>query len=125
MSSSIRQAVYLILCVLGVGLTWWQNLAWFADGSGGDKTLVGFWTEAFATHVSASLTLDIIVVFVAVLILIAAETKRLGMSRLWPLAFVILGNGIAAAFALPLFLFFRERRLGLRDAVEIPRSATE
>ena len=110
-SATLRQLAYLVLSALGAALTWWHNLAWFAEGELADKTLAAFWTDAFASHISASLAWDILILGLAGFVLVWAEAGRTGMSRWWPVAYLVLANAIAAAFAFPLFLFFRERRL--------------
>ena len=111
MNPTTRQAAYLTLSVLGAALTWKHNIEWMKtlDATGLD-TLAQFWTDAFATPVSASLAWDVVIVATAGFVFVLTESLRLKM-RWWPLAYVVLANGIAAAFAFPLFLFFRERKL--------------
>ena len=111
MTATLRSALYAALAVLGVVLTWKNNLRWMADAPADAMLLQQFWIDAFATHIAASLAWDILIAGTAGLILVIAETKRLGMAKWWPVAYFVLGNAIAAAFALPLFLFFRERHL--------------
>ena len=121
MNTTIRQAIYLVLSALGVGLTWWQNIAWMMDGDGGDKSFGAFWLDAFATHASASITLDVLVVTTVGLVLVFAESRRLGMHPWWPVVYLVLSSGIAVAFMFPLFLFFRERRMAALPS-DVPRA---
>jgi len=111
MTYAIRSAVYVVLTLLGVVLTWKNNLAWIAEVPPDAMLLQQFWIDAFATHIGASLAWDIIVATTAGLVLVIAETRRLGMPRWWPVVYFVLANAIAAAFALPLFLLFRERHM--------------
>jgi hypothetical protein len=111
MNTRHRQAIYLVLSALGAILTWKNNLEWAAGLEvTGPAALAQFWRDAFATPVSASLAWDILIAGTAAFVLVLVESRRLGM-RWWPLLYLVLGNLIAAAFAFPLFLFFRERRL--------------
>ena len=111
MGSVVRQVIYGVLAVLGAVLTWRHNLAWIADNPDMSNPVAQFWIDGLATHIGASLAWDIVIAGLAGLVLVVAEQRRLGMSRLWPVAYVVLANGVAAAFALPLFLLFRERSL--------------
>ncbi|MCU1447798.1 DUF2834 domain-containing protein [Cryobacterium sp.] len=59
----------------------------------------------------SSLTTDLLVAFIAGSILILVEARRLRMKAGW--AYVLLGLFVAFAFAFPLFLAMRERKLVL------------
>lgn len=109
-NSTVRQIIYGIIAVLGAVLTWKNNLAWmFAQST--PPSLIDFWTEAFGSHVAASLAWDIVIAGTAGFVLVLTETRRLGMKKYWPVIYLVCGNMIAAAFALPLFLLFRERHM--------------
>ena len=56
---------------------------------------------------------DLLVALATFLVWSFAEVRRLGMRRWW--VYPILTFGIAFAFAFPLFLFLRDRRLQERD----------
>ena len=110
MDTRVWQGLYAALAVAGAVLTWKNNLEWMA-AEGAAATLPAFWATAFATPIASSLAWDIVIAGMAVLVLVIVETRRLGMWRWWPVLYFVLANGIAAAFAIPLFLLFRERRL--------------
>ena len=111
MNTTARQALYLILSVLGATLTWANNLEWMKTLEvSGPAALVQFWSEAFVTPVSSSLTWDLIILATATFIFVVVESKRLGM-KYWPVIYLVLGNLIAVACIFPLFMFFRERRI--------------
>lgn len=109
MDTRLLQALYALLAVLGAVMTWSNNLAWMAETP--QPTLSAFWVEAFATPVSSSLAWDILIAGMAGFVLVATEVRRLGMHWGWLVFYLVAGNGIAAAFALPFFLLFRERAL--------------
>ena len=102
-----REAVYTTLAVLGLTLTWYFNLQVFQPGSTTD--MVGFFRLGFANPASSSLTVDLLVAFVAFAFWVVPEAARLGMPRGW--IYPLLGFFVAFAFAYPLFLLLRERRL--------------
>jgi hypothetical protein len=99
--------VYGVLMVLGLCLPWWFNVE-FIRAHGGFST-VTFIAEAFTTPASRSICVDIIIASTAWMAWMVAEARRLGMRHWW--IYIALTFGVAFAFACPLFLFMRERRL--------------
>jgi hypothetical protein len=100
--------VYLVLAIVGLVGTWTYNLIAIAERNDfiGDLTSSG--------PAVSSITTDLLVVAVAGSILIAVESRRLGMRFAWA---YILGSAITAfAFTCPLWLAMRERRLAARRA---------
>jgi hypothetical protein len=112
MKITLRQISYLFLAVIGLCATWYFNLRFMAE-SGGAFDLVAFVRAGYATNVSSSLSNDLLVGCTAFLVWSFAEVRRLGMRRWW--VYPLLTFGIAFAFAFPLFLFLRDRRLQERD----------
>ena len=95
--------VYLVLAIIGLVGTWTLNILAIASGS----DFVGEWlTNGFATQ---SLQVDLLVLAVAVGAFLLVEGRRLGMRHAW--LFLPLAAVTAAAFAVPLFLALRERKL--------------
>lgn len=95
--------VYLVLAIIGLAGTWTLNILAIASGS----DFVGEWlTNGFATQ---SLQVDLLVLAVAVGAFLVVEGRRLGMRHAW--LFLPLAAVTAAAFAVPLFLALRERKL--------------
>jgi len=107
-----RQISYLVLAVIGLCATWYFNLRFMAE-SGGAFDVAAFMRAGYANNASSSLSNDLLVGCTAFLIWSFAEVRRLGMRRWW--AYPILTFGIAFAFAFPLFLFLRDRRLQARE----------
>ena len=108
-----RQIVYLVLAVAGLVLTWTFNLRFMAE-SGGAFDAVAFVKAGYVNSAAASLSNDLLVALATFLVWSFAEARRLRMRHWWTVP--VLCFGVAFAFAFPLFLFFRERRLLAADA---------
>ena len=102
-----RQWFYLGLAVVGLIVTWTFNLQFMRESGGFD--VVEFVRAGYANAASTSLSNDLLTGCVAFLVFSFFETRRLGMRHWW--VFPVLTFGIAFAFAFPLFLFMRERKL--------------
>lgn len=107
MTSTTRQAIYGLLAVAGIVLTWNQNIQFTAANGG--FTIADFVAGGFVNHAAASLTLDIAVAGTTFMIWAWWESKRIGLKHGW--VWVPLTLVIAFAFAFPLFLLVRERKL--------------
>ena len=94
---------YLVVAILGLIGTWTLNILAITQNS-------SFFGEWFSNGAATqSLQVDLLVLAVASGIFIVVEGRRLGMRRAW--LFLPLAAVTAAAFAVPLFLALRERRL--------------
>lgn len=101
------KTAYLILCVPGVLLPYWQIAPWLAE-NGPDLPL--FFEELFANRVGAFFGMDVFVSAAALLLFARAEGGRAGVRGFWPAALAVLSVGVS--LGLPLFLYLRERRTG-------------
>jgi len=100
--------LYLTLAIAGGVLPWMANLAFIRD-YGPSFDLSVFVSLANANAAAQSLSRDLLVGASAVTIWMVVESRRLQMRHLW---LVLLSSiTIAFAFAAPLFLCLRERRL--------------
>jgi hypothetical protein len=95
--------VYLMIAILGLIGTWTLNIVAIT----GDSSFFGEWFSNGAA--TQSLQVDLLVLAVASGVFIVIEGRRLGMRWAW--LFLPLAAVTAAAFAVPLFLALRERRL--------------
>jgi predicted alpha/beta superfamily hydrolase len=96
-----RSRIYLVLAAVGLVTAWWLNGIASFEGA----NYLDAW---FGTPVDWVLSVDLLIVALAVAVFMIYEAKKLGMKRVW-LYFLI--SGITAlAFTFPLFMFFRERR---------------
>ncbi len=99
--------IYLVFAIAGLILPTLSNID-FMISYGPTFDIIKFVELANSNPAAASLSRDLFVGAGAITIWIFSEAKRLSMKNLW---IVILGFLVAFAFAAPLFLFLRERRL--------------
>ena len=72
-----------------------------------------FFRQLFQNHVSAFFGMDVIVSSFVLWLFVFSEGRRRGMKNLW--LYVACNLAVGVSLALPLFLFFRERRLKARS----------
>jgi hypothetical protein len=102
------KAFYLLCALAGAIIPYSQFVPWLAE-YGFDAR--GFLAELFSTRIGAFFGLDVLVSAVALLAFIVWEGRRAKMKSLWaPMAATCL---IGVSCGLPLFLFMRERSIGL------------
>ena len=100
------QRLFLVAVILGTVLPLSQFIPFLA-AHGFDMPL--FFRQLFQNHVSAFFAIDVIVSSVALWLFVFSEGRRRGMRNLW--LYVVCNLAVGVSLALPLFLFFRERRL--------------
>jgi hypothetical protein len=106
------QWLYLVVAILGALLPLSQLFP-FLTTHGFDVPLL--FRQLFSNHVAACFGLDVIVSSVALWLLVFSEGRRLRMKNLW--LYVVCNLAVGVSLALPLFLFFRERKLNAVRAV--------
>jgi len=100
------QWLYLFAAAVGAALPL-SYLSRFLAAHGLDlRLLVG---QLFQTDISAFFGVDVIISGLVLLVFVGREGRRLRMRNLWGYALCTLLVGVS--LGLPLFLFFRERRL--------------
>ena len=104
------QWLYLIAAILGANLPLSQFIPVLAT-YGFDMPL--FFRQLFQNHVSAFFGMDVIVSSFVLWLFVFTEGRRRGMKNLW--LYVVCNLAVGVSLALPLFLFFRERRLKARS----------
>jgi Protein of unknown function DUF2834 len=106
------QYLYLLLCVLGVALPYSQFIPFLHEHGLNGRLLV---EQLFANRISGFFGLDVIVSSVVLWAFVFTEGRRRQMKRLW--AYVLCNLLVGVSFALPLFLYARERQVNKqRDA---------
>ena len=115
MSVSSRQVLYLGLAIAGLLITWYFNIQ-FMLAHGGSFDLLLFLSAGFANPAVSSLSGDLLVACLVFLVWLPIEAQRLGMRHWW--LYLLLTFMVAFAFAFPMFLYMRERRLGAGGFVE-------
>ena len=107
-SRSFLPYIYLAFAIAGAILPTLSNIE-FAQKYGDGFDIVKFIALANINPAAQSLSRDLLIGAGAVMAWIVSESRRLKMKNLW---IIILSTfTIAFAFAAPLFLFLRERRL--------------
>jgi hypothetical protein len=106
-SSKVLCAVYGAIAIAALIATWSQNIAYF-DNPGG--FLLDFLNDSKVTPASRSLTVDIVLFFLAAAILMVIEARKHGVRFVW--AYILGGFLIAISVTFPLFLIARELRVG-------------
>jgi lysylphosphatidylglycerol synthetase-like protein (DUF2156 family) len=100
------QWLYLLCAILGTILPLSQLLQFLAQ-YGFDLPLL--FRQLFQNHISAFFGLDVIVSSLALWLFVFSEGQRRRMKNLW--VYVVCNLAVGVSLALPLFLFFRERKL--------------
>jgi len=105
------QWLYLILAILGFVLPFWQLFPFLAEHG---LNLPLLFQQLFANHVSGFFGLDVIVSSVVLWLFVFSEGRRRRMRNLW--IYILCNLLVGVSLALPLFLFFRERKLSAVNA---------
>ncbi len=98
--------LYLLLCVLGIALPYWQFLPWVAANG---LNLRLFVQQLFANRIGGFFGMDVVVSAVTLLVFSGREGSRLRMRGEWLVLVSVLTVGVS--LGLPLFLYMRERKL--------------
>ena len=101
------KTIYLILCVLGVTLTYWQFLPWVIQNG---LNMPLFFHQLFANRIGVFFGMDVFVSAAALVVFIRTESSRIHITGRWLPVIALIFVGVS--FALPLFLYMRERKLG-------------
>jgi predicted alpha/beta superfamily hydrolase len=97
----LRARIYFVLAGIGLVTAWWFNAIASLEG----QDYIKAW---FGSAVDWVLSLDLLIVILALVVFMLYEAKKLGMKRVW---LYFLASGITAmAFTFPLFMAFRELR---------------
>jgi hypothetical protein len=113
-SSKVLCAVYGVIAVAALIATWSQNVA-YLDNPGG--FLLDFFSDSKVNPASRSLTVDIVLFFLAAAILMVIEARKHGVRYVW--AYIVGGLAIAISVTFPLFLIARELRIGRADPTRL------
>jgi hypothetical protein len=105
------KTLYLVLCILGIVLPYWQFVPWAAQNG---LHLPLFFHELFANRVSAFFGMDVLVSAAVLVVFMRTESLRLRIPGRWLPVLALLLVGVS--LALPLFLYMRERKLELEQS---------
>ena len=113
-SSKALCAVYGAISIAALIATWSQNAAYFDNPS---RFLLDFLNDSRVTAASRSVTVDIVLFFLAAGILMVIEARKHGVRFVW--AYILGGFAIAISVTFPLFLIAREIRVGRTEATRL------
>ena len=106
--------MYAVISIAALIATWSQNAAYF-DNPG--RFLVDFLNDSRVTPASRSLTVDIVLFFLAAGILMVVEARKHGVKFVW--LYILGGFAIAISVTFPLFLIAREMRIGRTEETRL------
>ncbi len=106
-ASKVLCAVYAVISIAALIATWSQNVAYFDRPA---RFLAAFLEDTKTTPVSRSLTVDILLFFLAASVLMVVEARKHGIRFVW--LYIAGGAAIAISVTFPLFLIAREVRIG-------------
>lgn len=101
------KALYLLFAFVGTIAPWF----WLLQDPTALVSPTLFLQRAFENNVAADLTSDLVISATAFSYFVSIELKRVGVSRLWAIAYIGLMFGVGLSCALPCFLYHREQIL--------------
>jgi len=105
--------VYALIAAAALIATWSQNLTYLHSPSG---FLNSFLDDLKVNAAARSITVDILLFFLAAAIFMVLEARKRGIPYVW--AYIVGGMLIAISVTFPLFLIARERKLADADLEE-------
>ena len=106
-ASKIRCGIYAAIAAAALVATWSQNVAYFDHPA---RFLTAFLDDTKTTAASRSLTVDILLFFLAAAVLMVVEARKHDVRFVW--LYILGGATIAISVTFPLFLIAREFRVG-------------
>jgi hypothetical protein len=110
-SRTVLSTIYAATALVALIGTWGNNAAYLDLGIVGAN--LHFWQETLVNPASRSITVDILLLSLAVIVWMLLEARRLSMKGVW--LYVLAGLFIAISAAFPAFLIHRERILARRE----------
>ena len=101
-----RKNLYLVLSIIGLVAPYYF-LFKFLGAYGFDIPLL--LQQLFANDISTFFAVDLIISIIVFWIFMVDETKKLQMKNWW--VYILASLTVGLSFALPIFLYFRERKL--------------
>ena len=121
-SSKLLCAAYATIAIAALIATWSQNLAYFDSPTHFISAFEAFLRDTKVTPASRSITVDILLFFLAAAILMVIEARKHGIKFVW--AYIAGGALIAISVTFPLFLIARELRVGKTDPTRLRAADT-
>lgn len=123
MATNIRHAIFLVLGIFALLVTWPHAFDWMRAG-GNILNPIAFFHDAIAVGGTAAfLSLDMLIAWIVLMIWVVFDTKRIGMGAKWGWFFVLLSY-VGVSFMLPVYLIVRERFLDRNGRTRIETAET-
>jgi len=100
------KTLYLLLCVVGIALPYWQFLPWVEENGLNLRLML---QQLFANRIGGFFGLDVLVSSLVLLVFMRGESSRVAVRGRWLPVVALLTVGVS--LALPLFLYLRELSL--------------
>jgi hypothetical protein len=101
-----RKNIFLIFTLVGVLVPYYFFFKFLGENGFDIPLLVG---QLFANDISTFFAVDLVVSIVVFWIYMISEADKLQMKNRW--LYILASLTVGLSFALPLFLYFRERQL--------------
>lgn len=101
--------LYLVLSLIGLVLPYWFFFNFLSTNGLNASLLV---QQLFANNISTFFAVDLIISIIVFWIYMVSEATRLQMNNVW--LYILASLTVGLSFALPLFLYFRARKMELR-----------
>ena len=118
-TSKVLCAVYALIAVVASVATWSQNVAYIDSGA---QFVTAFWEDSKVNPAARSVTVDLLLFGLPVLILMVAEARKHGIKFVW--AYIAAGFLTAISIVFPLFLIARELRIARTDPTRLRTADT-
>jgi hypothetical protein len=103
----MRKNLYLIFALIGLFVPYYFFFK-FLNANGFDIPLLI--QHLFANDISTFFAVDLMISIIVFWVYMVPEANRLQMKNSW--LYILASTTVGLSFALPLFLFFRARKLG-------------
>jgi len=101
-----RKNIYLTLAFIGLLLPYYVLFKFLVANGLDMPLLIG---QLFANSISTFFAVDLVISIIVFWIYMMAEAHKLEMKNWW--LYILASLTVGLSFALPLFLYFRERKL--------------
>jgi hypothetical protein len=98
--------LYLLLAIVGLVISYYFFTS-FLIANGLDLQL--FFSQLFANNISTFFAVDLVITAIVFWVFLYRESQRWQMGNWW--VYIVVTLAIGPSFALPLFLYFREKRV--------------
>ena len=100
-----KKNIYLALCLLGIGLPYWQFVPWVIQNG---LNMQLFFQQLFANRIGAFFGMDVVASAITLMVFARLDNK-VGAATRWLTLLAVLTVGVS--LGLPLFLYLRELKL--------------